>query len=476
MTPTNWDEKTMTGLIYTSFNQAGTVSGRFSCVPLNTEILTEKGWRKYNQLRDITFVAGYDWDSNKLIWTKLKDVNVYKSAQLGKFEWRHYKGHKTNKNQYVYCTPNHKWLCNIQNVNGFIKSKDIKPKKNFLHNFILTAEGLHSQNSLLSTAEAGILGWAFTDGHVIKLKNGYACEIQVLKKSSIKYLKKLLHNIDYSYSKYFRGRQYHNRYKHRFYIPKHIFTEIWNKYLILQESLVFLLDKAAKVEMLNSMLEADGTPRKVTKSFFAQRKGIAEVFELLCFTLGFKVNRRQKMKLSNLANYENSTNEFTITKKPYEKHVTYTLQEIVKPVWCPTTKVGSWVMKQNNRIVITGNSSRPNMQNIPRKDEIGLRVVVIPDEGDILIGADYSQIELRVLAHFSQDRNLLYAYNNKKDIHQQTADALGLDRYDAKTINFGLVYGMGAKTLGKKINKPYDDAQKYIDAYFRTYPLVHSFW
>lgn len=124
-------------------------------------------------------------------------------------------------------------------------------------------------------------------------------------------------------------------------------------------------------------------------------------------------------------------------------------------------------------------SSRPNMQNIPRANEedgIKIREAIVPDQGEILIGADYSQIELRVLAHFSHDPNLIKAYNENKDIHQQTADACGCSRYDAKTINFGLVYGMGNRTLAKKLKISAEEAQQYIDRYFDTYSGVKTFW
>lgn len=146
-------------------------------------------------------------------------------------------------------------------------------------------------------------------------------------------------------------------------------------------------------------------------------------------------------------------------------------------------------------------SSNPNMQNLPRESgkcelckselnkielgwkcpkckniELRIRDCVIADTGQILIGADYSQIELRILAHFSNDNNLIKAYKNNKDIHQQTANACGISRYDAKVINFGLVYGMGAKTLAKKINVAPEEAQIYMNKYFNTYSGVKQFW
>jgi len=121
-------------------------------------------------------------------------------------------------------------------------------------------------------------------------------------------------------------------------------------------------------------------------------------------------------------------------------------------------------------------SSRPNMQNIPADDDFGIRDCIIADPGHILIGADYSQIELRILAHVSQDFHLMKAYQDGLDIHKMTADACGVDRRPAKTINFGLVYGMGAKTLGKRIDVSYDEASDYIDRYFSKYPGIKDFW
>jgi DNA polymerase-1 len=132
-------------------------------------------------------------------------------------------------------------------------------------------------------------------------------------------------------------------------------------------------------------------------------------------------------------------------------------------------------------------SSRPNMQNIPREnkylenkelnpDYLGIREAFVPENGNIFVGADYSQIELRVLAHFSKDDNLMVAYRNKEDIHQKTADACGTTRQKAKTVNFGIVYGMGAKKLAKEIKVSVPEAEHYIKKYGDTYPGVRDFW
>lgn len=117
-------------------------------------------------------------------------------------------------------------------------------------------------------------------------------------------------------------------------------------------------------------------------------------------------------------------------------------------------------------------SSDPNMQNIPSsRSEEGdfIRKSFVASDGYKLVVSDYSQIELRMTAHLSRDATMTRIYNENGDIHQMTADACECERFDAKAINFGLIYKMGAKTLATKINKNPREAQAYIDRYFSKY-------
>lgn len=123
-------------------------------------------------------------------------------------------------------------------------------------------------------------------------------------------------------------------------------------------------------------------------------------------------------------------------------------------------------------------SNKPNMQNIPssRSPEGDLiRRSFIASEGYKLIVIDYSQIELRVTAHLSGDPIMSKIYQENGDIHQMTADACNCARFDAKAINFGLIYKMGSLTLSKAINKTEQEAQDYIDRYFENYRGVAKF-
>jgi DNA polymerase I len=131
-------------------------------------------------------------------------------------------------------------------------------------------------------------------------------------------------------------------------------------------------------------------------------------------------------------------------------------------------------------------SQDPNLQNIPIRTPEGRRIrqAFIAPEGHVLLAADYSQIELRIMAHLSQDEGLLRAFASDKDIHQATAaevfgaplDAVTADqRRSAKAINFGLIYGMSAFGLAKQLGIPRGAAQEYIDLYFARYPGVKRY-
>lgn len=128
-------------------------------------------------------------------------------------------------------------------------------------------------------------------------------------------------------------------------------------------------------------------------------------------------------------------------------------------------------------------STDPNLQNIPIRTVEGRRVrqAFVPEPGNIILAADYSQIELRIMAHLSKDNGLLNAFNNGLDVHRATAaEVFGVatkdvstdQRRNAKAINFGLIYGMSAFGLSKQLNLPRADAQQYMDMYFERYPGV----
>jgi DNA polymerase-1 len=142
----------------------------------------------------------------------------------------------------------------------------------------------------------------------------------------------------------------------------------------------------------------------------------------------------------------------------------------------------------NQAIAATGrlSSSEPNLQNIPIRTEAGreIRRAFVAAPGHVLISADYSQIELRVLAHLAGEDALVNAFRAGEDIHDQTAARLfgsdsGLDRHElrsrSKMVNYAVLYGKTPFTLARDINVPQEAAQQFIDAYFAGYPRVRAF-
>ena len=144
--------------------------------------------------------------------------------------------------------------------------------------------------------------------------------------------------------------------------------------------------------------------------------------------------------------------------------------------------------KFNQTITATGriSSTEPNLQNIPIRMELGSRIrqVFIPKPGFVFLDSDYSQIELRILAHMSDDENLIAAYNSDEDIHRITAsqvfntplnEVTKTQRSNAKAVNFGIVYGISSFGLSQDLSISKKEAAKYIEKYFETYPKVHEF-
>ncbi|MCB7303202.1 DNA polymerase I [Bariatricus massiliensis] len=144
--------------------------------------------------------------------------------------------------------------------------------------------------------------------------------------------------------------------------------------------------------------------------------------------------------------------------------------------------------KFNQTITATGriSSTEPNLQNIPIRMELGrlIRKVFIPEDGYVFVDADYSQIELRVLAHCSGDKELIQAYREAKDIHRITAsqvfhtpfdEVTDLQRRNAKAVNFGIVYGISSFGLSQDLSITRKEASQYIERYFETYPGIKEF-
>jgi DNA polymerase-1 len=151
-------------------------------------------------------------------------------------------------------------------------------------------------------------------------------------------------------------------------------------------------------------------------------------------------------------------------------------------------KTGKVHTTYNQTVAATGrlSSTNPNLQNIPVRDELGreIRKAFIPNDGELLLSADYSQIELRIMAHLSGDANMLEAFNSGQDIHAATAakiykipleEVTSDMRRKAKTANFGIIYGISTFGLSERLGIPRAEAKELIDGYFETYPDIKRY-
>ena len=218
----------------------------------------------------------------------------------------------------------------------------------------------------------------------------------------------------------------------------------------------------------------------------------SQLGEVLFNKLGLKAGKKNKSgKYSTSAEIletlaeESEAVRLILEYRMYQKLYS-TYAEGLKPLIDKNTKLIHTTF--NNTITTTGrlSSTNPNLQNIPIREEEGreIRKVFVPREGNVFIDADYSQIELRLLAHFSGCKELVEAYNNDEDVHAVTAsqvfgvalnDVTSKMRRAAKAVNFGIIYGISEFGLSKNIGVDVKTAKEYIEKYFEHYSAVKEY-
>jgi len=208
-----------------------------------------------------------------------------------------------------------------------------------------------------------------------------------------------------------------------------------------------------------------------------------QLANILFEKLGLPAKKKTKTGYSTNETVLNSLKQYEIVQHLLEYRELFKLQSTyIKPLqeYGKNGKVYTSFLQTGTA---TGrlSSKDPNLQNIPTNKEINIRNGFIASEGNYLVSLDYSQIELRLLAHFSEDPTLIDAFKNDKDIHLETATKIfGKDRAKemrnvAKSINFGLIYGMGARKLAETINVSNKEAKEFIEKYFQSFPTVKNY-
>ena len=212
-------------------------------------------------------------------------------------------------------------------------------------------------------------------------------------------------------------------------------------------------------------------------------KQVADILERCGISLPTTPKGNKKVNKFVLERFKD--NEFVKILLEYnklEKLVsTYTgglLERKTLPRVCPTYNQISRINTGDDKGIATGrlSCSDPNLQQIPTRTEEGklIRELFIPKQGYTLIDADYSQIEYRLLAHFTKEPLLLKAFEEEKDIHEETGKALGVDRETGKTLNFASIYGAGSKKIAQTAKCTEEEAQNFINKYWSVLPKVTS--
>ena len=280
-------------------------------------------------------------------------------------------------------------------------------------------------------------------------------------------------------------------------------TGMWNVYTQIELPLIFTLDSMEKwgISVKSEELKSYGEKLSVRigeleKQIWQQAgeefniNSPKQMGVILFEKLGLKGGKKTKTGYSTAADIlEKLAPEYPIVKDILEYRQLAKLKSTYADgLVGEIAEDGRIHSTFNQTITATGriSSTEPNLQNIPVRMELGrlIRKVFVPEEGYVFLDADYSQIELRVLAHMSVDEKLIQAYKEAQDIHRHTAsevfhvpfdEVTDLQRRNAKAVNFGIVYGISSFGLSQDLSITRKEAAEYIERYFETYPKIKGF-
>jgi len=470
-----------TGRIHSKFNQLGATSGRYSCVPLDSEILTLNGWKKYNEVNIGDQVIGFDLQKYQYKITTIDDITIGKDL-VGRLVVN--KGHDSKYQKGILCTANHKWITKDSKIIGFSNANSIPRKYDTV--LMPNVKLQDCKTSLLDKTQALLLGWYLSDGFLTGKKN-HGLGISLVKGRSIQLLKGWLdeNNVSYTLNRY-KQYEYDSHYVSAFHISSEIFEPIYQTFLTHPPSKIIMsLSEECWEIMYLSMIEGDGSYRRELKKYIGfgsletQKKQSCEYFELLSLALAKPYSfSKRKLKSGKPFIYYH----LTCSDELYANRNCNWAPEKEMDVWCPTTECGTWVMKQGHIVAITGNSDSINLQNIPKLAEY--RATFIARPGYKLLRADYNQEEYRLVGEITEDELIIKAYQEGKDMHTSTAalvnhctldEVIKEQRDDAKNINFASLFGSSAWGLSKKLHISQDVAEDVLIAINTGYPTMVAF-
>jgi hypothetical protein len=409
---------------------------RADCVPLDSEILTREGWKSYDQVQIGEEVLAYDVESDVCQWTPLLNVTVHERltmarlfASEGTFE--------------VFCTPNHSWAVRRSvpykvrqrgdgsrgprgpyasrgPLRALIEAQYLKTS----HHLILAAAVQDTAPSLLQPIEAAILGWAVTDGTIKRERTSVRIGICQSKEVNFAPIRELVEAVAPGTRElvtparqrtFPSGHTYDTLPQHWWYLPAAISRLILDKAGFTSTAdlprIVTRLDHPARQAMLQAMMLGDGDQRNV---FANTNRHVLDTFQILCALEG------------SATGCELPRPSATTQRRKKARHLAaqYLQLEIIgeTPAWCPTTAYGTWVMRQRDRILITGNTKALRRATLAL---VGLGWMLADYQGRSV------QLNLQT-GELTPDKRLLPAQalmedpaEHAKDVHQHIADRTG---------------------------------------------------
>lgn len=322
----------------------------FSCVPLNSEALTREGWKTYENLSVGQDVLAYDEKTKCYVWTPIEEIFYYNNAPVWQMRTKH--------NYSFLSTPNHRWLVEKRVESNKTRKYEpgIRTTDSFRHDDrILTSSTLVQTESNITPDEASLLAWLITDGCVSKSKRGWGqASIEQKKVSQRQIIEELLASLGIKISRYDRGDG-----NYSYCVPVNVVRDLWGKLgsktydQVDYVKAVLGMSTTARLAFLEACWLAEGHLDRRGVKIISQNEGTKlEAIELAANLLGYQTRRYNRLSYTGKINVA-----LRLIERDY-----VTCQKMVRgfhsyqPVWCLRTKFGSWVMRQNGNISITGNS------------------------------------------------------------------------------------------------------------------------
>jgi hypothetical protein len=344
-----------------------------SCVPLDSEILTREGFKYYHELRIGEEVLAYDVETDTTRWTPLLNVSVFQGIPVTRLV--------SDKGQFdVLCTPNHSWAIQKESYKPDTRTdgsrgprgpyKNRKPDRMLVEawnitkgqKIVLAAPEAETNDSPLTPVEAAILGWAVTDGTIKRVGNSVRIGICQSKEVNFPIIRETVGDMtpnvkelvsDARTRTFPTGQTYDTLPQHWWYLPATISRDILFKAGFTSRAdlprLVTSLSSPARKAMLQAMMLAEGDTRN---RFINTDRHLLDAFLILCALEGIATGEEKEKQSTH--------KPCTYVRKKITRHVAGAFLRLEdagrQDVWCPTTQYGTWVMRQNGRVMITGNT------------------------------------------------------------------------------------------------------------------------